>query len=80
MPIRRVHLGIAAALVVALHATLLFDISTVRTLLYEDGPFEYLGALSLFVAALLFGTGYFRLRRTDPAAADPATTAVLRQA
>jgi hypothetical protein len=59
----------AAAAVLALHATLFLDPSTVEWLNQEDGLFEYLGALGLLVTALLFAVGYLRLRRSDPAGA-----------
>jgi hypothetical protein len=59
----------AAGTIVALYATLLLPRSVVRPMTHEDGPFEYLGALGLAVAAALFAAGYVRLRRADPTGA-----------
>jgi hypothetical protein len=68
--VRPVHLAVVAAgTILALYATLLLDASTVDWLASEDGPFEYLTALALFVTGLLFAAGYVRLRRADPGAA-----------
>ena len=62
-------LAAGVVLIVALYSTLLLPRSIVRPLTHEDGPFEYVGALGLFVTALLFAAGYVRLRRRDPSGA-----------
>jgi hypothetical protein len=69
MPLQRHLIVITATFIVAVNLVFLLDARTLDMLLLEDGPFEYLGALALLIAGVLFIAGYLRTRRLDPAAA-----------
>ena len=69
MPLQRHLIVIAATFIVAVNLVFLLEARTLDMLLLEDGPFEYLGALALLIAGVLFIAGYLRTRRLDPGAA-----------
>ncbi len=72
MDLTRKHLALIALITLYLalcYATLFSSERTVRAITNEDGIFEYLGAVGLIVAGILFSMAYVRSRTAENRAA-----------